>query len=137
MLQVFRGMMRNVPFLSSNASKKLSRLTTVECRGPLANAYGPPPYTSEALSKRLLRAKGPFHPTNHSFCSASHRSSTPPELPLVDILLGPTVMFLTEAPKTTPNPLSTKSYASLPNSAIAFSPVSSLHPKIWRVGTPI
>jgi len=28
----------------------------------------------EALSKRLLRLKGPFHPTNRSFCSASHRS---------------------------------------------------------------
>src|ERR1700719_3754321 len=49
--------------------------------GPLANVCGPPPYTSEALSKRLLRRKGPFHPTNHSFCSASHRSLTPVELP--------------------------------------------------------
>src|SRR5260370_19240235 len=106
-------------------------------RGPLANVCGPPPYTSEALSKRLLRLKGPFHPTNHSFSSASHRSSTSVELPLVDILLGPTVMFLTAAPKTTPNPLSAKSYASLPNSAIAFCPVPSLHLQIWRVGIPI
>src|ERR1700724_3577399 len=106
-------------------------------RGPLANVCGPLPYTSEDLSKRLLRLKGPFHPTNHLFCSASHRSSTPREHPLVDIPLGPTVMFLTAAPKTTPNPLSAKSYASLPNSATAFCPVPSLHPKIWRVGIPI
>ena len=60
-----------------------------------ANVCGPPPYTSEALSKRLLRLKGPFHPTDHSFCSVSHRSSTAVELPLVGILLGPTAMFLT------------------------------------------
>ena len=91
-------------------------------RGPLANVCGPPPYTSEALSKRLLRLKGPFRSTNHSYCSASHRSSTPVALLLVDILLGPTVMFLMAARKTTPNPLRAKSYASLPNSAIAFSP---------------
>src|ERR1700680_22080 len=95
-------------------------------RGPLANVCGPPPYTSEALSKRLLRLKGPFHPINHSFCSASHRSSTPVELPLVDIRLGPTVMFLTAAPKTTPNPLSAKSYASVPNSPIDFFSVPLL-----------
>jgi hypothetical protein len=98
-------------------------------RGPLENVCGPPLYTSEALSKRLLRLKGPFHPTNLSFCSASHRSSTPVELPLVDIPLGPTVMFLTAAPKTTLNPLSAKSHASLANSAIAFCPVPSLHPR--------
>src|SRR3984957_2657076 len=106
-------------------------------RGLLVNVCGPLPYTSEALSKRLLGQKGLFHPTNHSFCSASHRSSTPVGLPLVDIPLGPTVMFLTAAPKTTPNPLSAKSYASLPNSAIALCPVPSLHQEIWRVGIPI
>src|ERR1700719_4986446 len=106
-------------------------------RGPLANACGPPPYTSEALSKRLLKLKGPFHPINHSFCSASHRSSTPVEPPLVDIPLGPIVMFLTAAPKTTPNPLNAKSYASLPNSPTAFCPVASQHPKTWRLGIPI
>jgi hypothetical protein len=46
-------------------------------------------------------------------------------------------MFLTAAPMTTPNPLNAKSCASLPNSAIAFCPVLSLHPKIWRVGIRI
>src|ERR1700730_2439306 len=106
-------------------------------RGPLANVCGPPPYTSEALLRRLLRLKGPFHPTNHSFCLASHRSSTPVELPPADILLGPTVMFLTAARKTTPNPWSAKSYALLPNSVIAFCPVPSLHPRIWKAGIPI
>src|SRR5271167_5198180 len=94
-------------------------------RGPLANVCGLLPYTSGALSKRLLRLKGPFHPTNHSSCSASRRSSTPVELPLVDIPLGPTVMFLTAAPKTTPNRLSARSYASLLNFEIAFCPVPS------------
>src|SRR3984957_16739940 len=106
-------------------------------RGPLANVCEPPPYTSEDLSKRLLRLKEPFHPTDRSFCSASHRSSTPVELPPGDIPRGPTVMFLTAAPKTTPNPLSVKSYASLPNSAIASCPVPSLRPKIWGVEIPI
>ena len=43
----------------------------------------------------------------------------------------------TERGKTTPNPLSAKSYASLPSSAIAFCPAPSLHRKIWRVGIPI
>src|SRR5271166_1231152 len=105
--------------------------------GPLVNVCGPPPYTSGARSKRLLRLKGPFHPTNHSFCSASHRSSTPVALPPVDIPLGPTVMFLTAAPKTTPNRLSAKSYASLLNFEIAFCPVPSQHRKIWSVGIPI
>src|ERR1700720_3229482 len=106
-------------------------------RGPLANVCGPPPYTSEALSKRLLRLKGPFHPTNRSFCSASHRSSTPVELPLVDIPRGPTVMFLTAAPGAKPDPKRGKSYASHPNSAIAFCPVPFLHPTSWRVRSTI
>src|SRR5258707_912664 len=106
-------------------------------RGPLANVCGPPPYTSEALSKRLLRLKGPFHPTNHSFCSASHRSSTPVELPLFIIPLGPTVMFQTAPPKTTANPLTPKPSAPLPNSSIAFCPVPSLHQKIGGFGIPI
>src|SRR5260370_34913835 len=97
-------------------------------RGPLANVCGPPPYTSEALSKRLLRLKGPFHPTNHSFCSASHRSSTPVELPLAAIPLGPTVTFLPAGPKTTPNTLSANSYPSRPNSPTALCPVSLLRP---------